>query len=352
MRNVRVSRHVNQSTFYDKLPCGVVSFTPEGQIVSLNTIMAKWLGVGKEEVYQQNFKSLLSKSSMLYYSMVVDPMLNLKSSVSEINLQFDTKGDRVDTLFNAVTYRDDKGSITMITATIQKITDRKKYEKELLFEKRRAEQDKRRFEFLFNSVPNHVWTTDAEGLIITVNKKARDYFGIGFFDNPQDYLHILKQDKGLYEEWMGCLITGNKFHGELRMTGIDEVEEWFLLTAEPYYNSDGLIEMWFCSTTNIHKQKTLQLANQDELQLSLAMANKTLDANAKLFMRIAMNQSHMIRKPLANIMGLADLLKEENSKEESTAILALLLESAEELDQMIKKLNEVGLDDSSDLNEG
>jgi len=46
----------------------------------------------------------------------------------------------------------------------------------------------------------------------------------------------------------------------------------------------------------------------------------------------------MIRKPLANIMGLIPLLQEELLSEEGFFVLKCMVESTEELDVLIKKV--------------
>jgi light-regulated signal transduction histidine kinase (bacteriophytochrome) len=98
----------------------------------------------------------------------------------------------------------------------------------------------------------------------------------------------------------------------------------------------GEIEMWFCSATNINKQKLLQIASADELKTNLISAYEIVDKNAELFMSFAMKQSHVIRKPLANIMGLVQLLAQEDISDNLKGMMGLLMNSAEELDQMIK----------------
>ena len=89
----------------------------------------------------------------------------------------------------------------------------------------------------------------------------------------------------------------------------------------------------------LDQQKTLQIASQKELKVSLNTAYKTLADNQERFVSIAMNQSHMIRKPLANILGLAQLLNDEDASGELKKLLNMLLISVEELDTMIKLAN-------------
>jgi len=346
MKNKAMNRYLKKDFLYDELLCGFVSFSPDGQILSINKTMASWVGINFQEVQVLNFKSLMTKSSMLYYNMVVDPLLNLKSVVSEISLKFSGSDGSFDALLNAESYKNEQGKLILINATVQKITDRKRYENELLREKRHAEEEKRKYEFLFNSAPNQIWTTDAEGKILTVNERVKDYFGITEVTDVYGLSGIFREDRQKYQTlWRHSLANGTAFQGEIRLQGIANIPEWFMITAEPYSDKDGKIEMWFFSSTNINKQKMLQIASQTEQKISLSNAYKTLADNQERFVSIAMNQSHMIRKPLANILGLVQLLSDEDASPEFKNLLNMLLVSVEELDTMIKQANKTNIPD-------
>jgi len=64
----------------------------------------------------------------------------------------------------------------------------------------------------------------------------------------------------------------------------------------------------------------------------LDTANTQLDA-------IAFIQSHVIRKPLANIIGLADLIQQQVSDERLNDLCAMLNKSSAELDDAIKAIS-------------
>jgi signal transduction histidine kinase len=169
---------------------------------------------------------------------------------------------------------------------------------------------------------------------------VKDYFGITEAANVYGLSGIFREDRQQYQNlWKWALSNGKPLQAEIRLQGINGIPEWFMFTAEPYRDTEGKIEMWFCSSTNIHQQKTIQIANQNELKLSLNNAYRTLADNQERFVSIAMNQSHMIRKPLANILGLAQLLHDEDASAELKNLLNMLLVSVEELDEMIKLAN-------------
>ncbi|SDZ80456.1 PAS domain-containing protein [Pedobacter hartonius] len=322
---------------YDNLPGGFISYQPGGKILRVNETLSKWLCLSIEEIYQLNFRSILNKASGLYYSMVTDPLLNLQSTVNEISLTFKSSQGEFDALLNAVSYKDDQGNLFLINATVQKITDRKSYELALLLEKKHADEERRKFEFLSNTVPNQIWNIALDGECIYINKKVRDYFGEQPMSFYTDFGGIAAADRERCQStWQRCLETGKRFEEEVRLIGVSKKEEWFFICIEPYLNRQGYIESWFGSGTNIHKQKTLQIANYSSFKLSLSSAKKTLDENRQLFINMALNHSHMVRKPLANALGLLQLLEDEDLPETSKHLFNMLQLSIQELDEMIK----------------
>ena len=65
---------------------------------------------------------------------------------------------------------------------------------------------------------------------------------------------------------------------------------------------------------------------------------ETIEKNNRRLKEIAWTQSHVVRAPLARIMGLIDLLENECEIEDKSQLLNYILESARELDNVIRKI--------------
>jgi PAS domain S-box-containing protein len=163
---------------YEHAPCGYISFKPDGSITNINTTLLKWLLYDrKEDVYQKKFRQILTKAGEFYCQMIVLPLVNMQGAVSEINFDIQSAdGASFPSLFNAVTEKDEAGKVKAIHACIIKIADRKKYEAELLNEKKQATEEKKRFEFLANIIPNLIFTADYNGKIDFLNARFYEYF--------------------------------------------------------------------------------------------------------------------------------------------------------------------------------
>lgn len=66
---------------------------------------------------------------------------------------------------------------------------------------------------------------------------------------------------------------------------------------------------------------------------------QTIEENNKRLKEIAWTQSHVVRAPLARIMGLIDLLQNYDDLEDVNLLLNNILTSARELDGIIRKIN-------------
>jgi hypothetical protein len=66
--------------------------------------------------------------------------------------------------------------------------------------------------------------------------------------------------------------------------------------------------------------------------------NRDLEIKNNVLSNIAYEQSHIVRAPLANIMGLVSILKTLPHDEKTTEIIGMLEESSNKLDEVIKSI--------------
>jgi PAS domain S-box-containing protein len=324
---------------YQHAPTGQLSFDAAGHILRINKTLADWLGLADQDASGCMFSDFLNKAGGYYYQMFITPLLNLHGHVNEISLTMKTSSGTIDVLFNAIGYNNTAGRLHLINATVQRISDRKKYEQELMYDKKLAEAENRRFEFLSNTIPSMIWTAEPNGRVNFVNEQVKSYFGVSDVTNTSALRAIVKEDRAaLKRDWVRSSETGATLDREVRLQPAKGDAEWFVLRAVPYRNEHGNIELWFGSCTNINKRKQLQLARYFSLSDSLMLANRKLIENNGVFNEIALRQSHTIRKPVANILGLLPMLQQENLSEEGRNVLQLLIETTRELDQVIKQV--------------
>ncbi|GEO06827.1 hypothetical protein AAE02nite_44910 [Adhaeribacter aerolatus] len=127
---------------YENAPCGYVSFLPDGTIVKINKTLLNWLGYSRKEVIsKKKFIDFLAIGGKIFYETHFTPLLKLQGFANEINFDLLPKENApVPVLANTVQLRNENGEPQMNRVTLFNITDRKKYEQELLLAKKKAEE--------------------------------------------------------------------------------------------------------------------------------------------------------------------------------------------------------------------
>jgi sigma-B regulation protein RsbU (phosphoserine phosphatase) len=131
---------------YDQAPCGFLSTTPDGVIVKANATFCRWLGAREEElVGRRSFVELLTPGGRIYHETHYAPMLRMHDTVRELALDLRAAdARRLPVLVNATLVRDDAGQPRMIRIAVFDASERRRYERELLAEKERAEASEER----------------------------------------------------------------------------------------------------------------------------------------------------------------------------------------------------------------
>ena len=127
---------------YEHAPCGYLSTLPDGTIVRVNQTLVDWTGYTRHFLTAgTRFQSLLTIGSKIYWETHFAPLLQMQGAASEIAFEM-VGADRrtMPILANATQKRDAAGAPIFNRITVFDATDRRRYERELLIARRRAEQ--------------------------------------------------------------------------------------------------------------------------------------------------------------------------------------------------------------------
>lgn len=127
---------------YEHAPCGYLSVAgDDGRIVRVNATLLSWTGHTREQlVGQRRFTDLLPAGARIYYETHVVPLLHMQGAVREV--AFDlvcADGLRVPVLLHATLVRGAQLADTRLRMTLFNASERRAYERELLAERRRAD---------------------------------------------------------------------------------------------------------------------------------------------------------------------------------------------------------------------
>jgi sigma-B regulation protein RsbU (phosphoserine phosphatase) len=126
--------NVDYKQLYEQALCGLLSFQIDGTILHANNTFLNWAGINETEVKKLKLADLLYKGGKIYYTLFVQPLLQLHRVVNEISLDIKTPTGSIPVLFSAKYLTITEGT-DVVNAVFFKIGDRKKYETEILKEK-------------------------------------------------------------------------------------------------------------------------------------------------------------------------------------------------------------------------
>jgi PAS domain S-box-containing protein len=127
---------------YESAPCGYLSTLPDGTIIRANQTFLTWIGMERQDlVGNKCFQDLLSVGAKIFYDTHFAPLLRMQGFVNEIAFDLTCADGRLlPVLANTVQKRDANSRPVVHRITLFNATDRRKYERELLLARQRAEQ--------------------------------------------------------------------------------------------------------------------------------------------------------------------------------------------------------------------
>ena len=125
---------------YREAPCGLLLAASDGRLLCVNEILCRWLQTPREElVGRVRLQDLLTMGGRIFYQTHLQPLLRIQASVAEVKLEMRRRdGDTIPVLMNIAERPHDGG--TLLHAAVFLAEDRHKYERELLLQRRRAEE--------------------------------------------------------------------------------------------------------------------------------------------------------------------------------------------------------------------
>jgi PAS domain S-box-containing protein len=155
--------------------------------------------------------------------------------------------------------------------------------------------------------------------ILSYNNRAKEsiyqYFGIELYEGF-DFRKFIAPgtEEDFYKDFSNAL-KGGQVNTDLIATYPNGEKIWYRITMKPFKDEQENILGVILSSINIDDVK------RKEERLT----------------EIAWHQSHKVRKPLSNILGIVNLLRDEKDNLKDPDLIKMLEESAKELDTIIKE---------------
>ena len=145
---------------FEHAPCGYLSTEPGGRITRVNRTLADWLALEPAGLIGRRFPDLLTIAGRIYYETHFAPLLRMQGCFDEVALDLRRGDDEIlPVLVNARERRGADGQLQSIRVTVFNARDRRRYERELLEARRRADAATAELRELTNTLESRV---DAE----------------------------------------------------------------------------------------------------------------------------------------------------------------------------------------------
>jgi PAS domain S-box-containing protein len=126
-------------------------------------------------------------------------------------------------------------------------------------------ESERRFKALAETLPQIILSFDGAGHVEYLNKRWYEFTGTEQSEECQrswqDFIHPDDLAKSV-EAWDRSIKTGDSYEMQFRYRYKLGEYRWLHATASPLLNEEGHITRWFCSQTDIHEAKALELEKE------------------------------------------------------------------------------------------
>ena len=168
-------------------PCGFLSCTDDGTILTVNHTLLDLLGRDRDAVVGQSVETLLTPGARLFYHTHLFPLLRMQGQVDEVYLSLRTDAEEdadVKCLLNA--NRTERDGRPVSNLVFMRFEERNQYEDEILQAKQAAEQANRAKEKFLSTMSHELRTP------ISTIKSLSQYLSMGVrgpvTDEQADYL--------------------------------------------------------------------------------------------------------------------------------------------------------------------
>ncbi len=196
---------------------------------------------------------------------------------------------------------------------------------------------------LLDKIGQAVIATDNKGVVNYWNKAATTIYG--WLPEEIKGKNIMDQvpsgaSTTLALELKEALKKSETWSGELWVKRKDATEFPALITGSPVYDDDHIFKGYIAVSSDNTERKKADIKLR-ELNKNLRKYTQELVTANKGLEQFSFIVSHNLRSPVANIIGLADLMEEDYPSEIKDQFLKELLDNVKRLDNVIIDLNEI-----------
>ena len=204
----------------------------------------------------------------------------------------------------------------------------------------------RRLRAMAESMPQLVWTADADGSVDYFNSRIFEYVACPKPDTGWRWQSLVHADdlEGTTRAWNAAVSSGESYSWEHRLCMADGAPRWHLSRARLVRGENGTPDKWFGTSTDIHDRKRAELlSRENEVKLTVALESAELAIGARD--QVVSIVSHDLRNPLGVLRTTTALvratLEAQGSSEVKQRCAAHLARMDRQITRMDKLLDEL-----------
>jgi PAS domain S-box-containing protein len=304
---------------FETLQEGVYFSTPEGKLLDANDSLIRMLGYAdKDELLSQDAAALNFEPGQ---GPILGRRPNDQGSVRTREITLKRKDERAAMFLDTSrAVWDDAGKIIRYQGTLVDITERLEMEKEL----RRQEEFQR---YLLESFPDLILVIDLNECFSFVSSRIRDLLGHKPEDLMGKKIAEFPDHSSAFAALFRDVSSGRRLFGfcEYEASHRDGSLRTMRASASPLFDAESKVNGVIVSVRDISVEKKLE---QQIIQ------SERLAAMGQMIGGFA----HELNNPLTSILGVAELLQEEDVSEPSRKHLVMLQQQARRATEIVQNL--------------
>lgn len=292
-------------TIIEHITDGFMIINRDWNFVKINSTLEKKMGIRREHVIGKSFWDLFPDDPTLNY-----PTAYRKAMFEQVTVTFEDYNFQTQQWYEITAYPSTEG----LTILLRDITDKKKIEEQI-------RESRNKLSAILDSTTDINILINPDYKIVAFNKKAYQSIKM-FYDNKrlaagQNILdYILPGTEAEFTKHFQSALSGKPVEVKIKLFFKPGLALWFLVKYYPIYDADKTIIGVAFNSVNIDQQQR-QYEKLEE---------------------IATLYSHDIRRPVATILGITQLINENELSYQNQEWFHYLKKTTLELDKVIHRI--------------